>query len=519
MLDKLNDPIVRHYVFKDSFPLFFAYHYWRVFTDFQNDRMKSLSSLVNVFIVGFRASRKTTIARGFIVWCVAYKKFSYIIWQSYESEFSGASVREIAKMMNKKSITQDYGELYPFESKNRDMKKASLTNFETTNWVKVQSRSLKQTSRGANTYDDEAEMSARPELLVLDDIDVIDSVTNVAIINKNEKKLTTETIPALDPLKRMVILLGNVIFEDGIVPRFWDLYKQSITWNCYWQPLFTPAWENVRPTVFTDVVITELKADWKISYNQNYLLIPDSAGSGIFVEEYFDWFLQSHFEMSDGILKKQDLNIWLFVDPAFSWRQWSDDAVCIWWSQHTVSKSFYVIDWYAWIGATSKTITAIIKMYNTMSMDWFAPKFVSVEDVSINKEQTKFIKDLKEDLIYHEINIPVYSYVTKVKKEDRIKFNLEPVMSQQGMKFNRNISQASFIPKMKRQFTEFPNAQHDDTIDTLAQMVDVFRRWVWKAKKPQIKKTYRSGITNEEVKPNYRKQYEQQRSARRSSFL
>jgi hypothetical protein len=84
-------------------------------------------------------------------------------------------------------------------------------------------------------------MSARPELLVLDDIDVIDSVTNVAIINKNEKKLTTETIPALDPLKRMVILLGNVIFEDGIVPRFWDLYKQSITWNCYWQPLFTPA--------------------------------------------------------------------------------------------------------------------------------------------------------------------------------------------------------------------------------------------------------------------------------------
>jgi hypothetical protein len=95
--------------------------------------MKSLSSLVNVFIVGFRASRKTTIVRGFIVWCVAYKKFSYIIWQSYESEFSGASVREIAKMMNKKSITQDYGELYPFESKNRDMKKASLTNFETTN--------------------------------------------------------------------------------------------------------------------------------------------------------------------------------------------------------------------------------------------------------------------------------------------------------------------------------------------------------------------------------------------------
>ena len=62
-------------------------------------------------------------------------------------------------------------------------------------------------------------------MLILDDIDVTKSVSNVDIINSNQKKILGETIPALDPLKRKVIFLGNVIAQDGIVPRFWDNYR------------------------------------------------------------------------------------------------------------------------------------------------------------------------------------------------------------------------------------------------------------------------------------------------------
>jgi glutamate formiminotransferase len=50
---------------------------------------------------------------------------------------------------------------------------------------------------------------------------------------------------------------------------------------------------------------------------------------------------------------------------------------------------------------------------------------LSVESVDISSKQTQFIKDLREELVRQQINIPVYLYETKIKKEDRIKFNLE----------------------------------------------------------------------------------------------
>ena len=138
---------------------------------------------------------------------MCYKKEPSIVWQSYEQILSSESVREIAKMLCKDSIVADYGMLFPFESKREEMTKKSLSNFETTNGVKIASKASGQTLRGANTYDAKEEISARPTLLILDDIDVTDSVSNVQVINKNEAKILSETIGALDPLRRKIIFL------------------------------------------------------------------------------------------------------------------------------------------------------------------------------------------------------------------------------------------------------------------------------------------------------------------------
>lgn len=59
-------------------------------------------------------------------------------------------------------------------------------------------------------------------------------------------------------------------------------------------------------------------------------------------------------------------------------------------------------------------------------------------------------------------------------------------MSQKGVKFNRNISDPTFIPKLERQFLEYPNGNHDDIIDTVSQGVEVFRKQ--HPKQPTVKK-------------------------------
>lgn len=461
-----------------NFFFWFQYHYWFKAKQFHKDWMQSMQSDKNTFLEAFRASRKTTIARWYVCWCIAYKKEPSIIVQSYEDTLSWERVRECAKMLFQPSVVEDHGYLFPVERKTEDLSKRSLSNFESTNWVKVEAKSLWQTIRWTNTFNMDVGISARPTLLILDDIDVVKSVSNIDIINANEKKILWETIAALDPLRRKIIFLGNTINEDGIVPRFRNRYKNADSWNIFQQPLFDSKGKNLRPEVFTDAVVSTLKDDWVTSFNQNYLLIPSTNGNWVFVRSYFDYFLMSHFEDVDSPLKKNDLKCWIFIDPAFSTSKNSDDAVVLWVWEHKISKSYYLIEWYADTSAPSKTIQATIVMYNNMKSDWFEPKFLSVESVSINKDQTQFIKDLKAELLRHQINIPVYLYEPKTNKIVRIKDNLEAIMSQQGIKFNRNMRDTQLIAKLERQALEYPSGDHDDVIDCLAQAIYVFKERV-----------------------------------------
>ena len=180
--------------------------------------------------------------------------------------------------------------------------------------------------------------------MILDDIDVNKSISNVEIINTNEKKILGETIAALDPLRRKIIFLGNTINEDGIVPRFRNRYKNTESRDIFRQPLFDEKGNNFRPEVFTDEVVKTLRDDGPTSFNQNYMLIPSTSGNGVFVRAYFDYFLLSHFEDIDSPLKKSDLKNAIFIDPAFSTADTSDDAVVIGGSEHNINKRYYLID-------------------------------------------------------------------------------------------------------------------------------------------------------------------------------
>jgi len=491
--ERLEDKEVRLSVFEKDFSLFHAYHFWRPYKPFHIDWMNSLASDKNTFIEWFRASRKTTLVKQFLIWCICYKKYNYIVWMSYEDTDSVNNVTDIAKMLFKKSIVDDYWSLFPTNSKQEDFAKKTQGNFNTSNKIKIQSKSISQSTRWLNTYDQEWEQTERPDLLVMDDIDVLKSVMNGKIIEQNERKILWEVFGALDPLHNKRIILWNTILEDWTIPRLRRLYKDSNDWDVFWQPLIDDRWYNYRPEEFTEEVIAKLKEDGKIAFWQNYLLKPATSWSGIFIRDYFDYFLLSHFEQVDSILKKNDLRCAIFIDPAFSTNKDSDDAVVIGWSEHKISKWYYVIDWYSAIAASSKTINAVIVMYNNMVANWFIVDFISVEEADINKDQTEFIRLLKAELLKFQINVPVYLYSSKKKKEQRIQDNLEPVMSQKGIKFNRNISQPDFISRMESQLLQFPNGDHDDHPDCLSQMIEVFRkRWAVEIKKPEQPTQYSS---------------------------
>jgi phage terminase large subunit-like protein len=209
--------------------------------------------------------------------------------------------------------------------------------------------------------------------------------------------------------------------------------------------------------------------DWAALYQQD----PIASSSNIFRLQDFRYHLSSDFERADGILKKEDLRCIIAVDPAFSTSKTSDDAVVMAWGKHKISGNYYLLDGYADTSAPSHTFQAILSMYDRVTADGYKMDFISIESVSISKDQTKFVTDFKSFLKERNRYLTVNEWKPEGKKEERIKFVLEPKASLNAISLRKDMADASFVRKFENQIVDFPHGKHDDVIDCAAQAVDV----------------------------------------------
>jgi len=224
--------------------------------------------------------------------------------------------------------------------------------------------------------------------------------------------------------------------------------------------------------------------DWAALYQQD----PIASSSNIFDVHALKYFNLSDFEREDWILNKTDLDVSIFIDPAHSSSRSSDDAViaAIW--HHIISWDFYLLNWYADTSAPSKTYMALVAMIDMLQVEWFNITTITVEDVPLNNLQTQFIIWLKKYLAsiwrYYVIN----TYKPKVKKEDRIKFVLEPVISMNKLVIRKDLPDDTFVKKLLVQLRDFPNSRKDDVLDCVSQWVEV------KSKRSNPKKRNKAAV-------------------------
>lgn len=256
------------------------------------------------------------------------------------------------------------------------------------------------------------------------------------------------------------------------------LLKQAEEW---WQqreviviPAISEQWESFRPSRFS---IDYLKSkqneigvrDFSALYQQDPILSTWS----IFKPSDFRYFLLSDFEKV-WWLNKNDIKLWIFIDPAFSTSSNSDDAVVMvcWW--HLVRNEMYLFDIYADTSAPSRTIDAVFNFADRWRIMWYDIEFVSVESVSINRDQSQFKQTLKNEMSIRNQYYTIYEFEPKWKKEDRIKFQLEPLIANWKCYFVKWHWDYNAFRKLEDQLTLFPSAKKDDVIDCLAQARQVF---------------------------------------------
>ena len=308
LLDSWNSATRKAYFSENNANVFLVWWYYYFsddfitnLADFHYEWIEALFSDKDILLEGFRGSIKTSIVSAVVSFKVTNKFCNFVVWQSYEDGASTRNTTQIAIKLLSNRLMRDYGKLFSLTGSKEDLQKKSVWDFDTTHGVKVLATSLGQKLRGAISR------NQRPDLLILDDIDVTDSVKNPDIIQKNYDKITGETFGAMTKEgKAQIYFLWNTINEDGVVRRFANDKKHDKNWRVFWQPLIVD--EVIQWKFFTEDTIERIRSkEGERAFNQNYLLIPiDRYGEGIVKTEDLRYFEHASLDDFDALYMHAD---------------------------------------------------------------------------------------------------------------------------------------------------------------------------------------------------------------------
>jgi len=284
----LSSKAFRVKYFENNFYSFAIYYFTHFFSyksaRFHKEWAKNMQNWEHCFILWFRESWKTIWLMIYLIWVIVYKKKNYILYYSYEQSLSSSRLFDIiVQLKTNNKLVSDYGNMFPdYKSKDNWLEKKSVQEFITTNKIKLKAMSMWKTSRWLLYSNND--WAFRPDLLLLDDIDVLESVRNPAVVDKNYAFLKWEILGWLDAFCQ-VIFLWNVISSDGIVPR----HRRDISDKWYHSEV--PVIKDNKITWDRFVETDQEQAEWllkwvkkvsledkrkeqKENFKPNFLLIP-----------------------------------------------------------------------------------------------------------------------------------------------------------------------------------------------------------------------------------------------------
>lgn len=455
ILEILQNKQLRIKYFETDLMLFILYHFWESvwypFSKYHKMYIKSLAMRKHVFNKTFRKRWATVILKYFIIWCIVYRKFKYIVFYSADRKSSSAKLFDIGmQLQTNKRLIEDYWQLYFDEDYGKQSKKKTQNLFITENNVKVESMSIKSSLRWS-IYGIPWEWEFRPDLVVFDDIDTNLNTKSVSIITDNFRMLTEEIIWAMwdDP---QVVFLWNTIRSDWVVPR---VEKEFSERDQYIIPIFEKKTGKLtRPERYT-----RTNEEWKESVQKLRKQYTKTARITNFLLESYDWenmIDRSRIQYTNKYPKRFD-RICIWDDPAISLKTKSDRHALV-----VVGRKwddYYVLDSIVFKGkekSQQNTIKATHNLYKKRKAN--AINFESVWFQSRDADELK--------KLWCAVNLikPHRDKITRMR--NILEYPLE--------KWH-----VYFLPDAEavaRELLTFPNWDHDDAVDALVYAM-LWSRW------------------------------------------
>lgn len=450
-------PAERVFLCEHSFGLFAIYYFQEYFkytlAPYHYDMNKDLHDLINqevreVAWIMFRESAKTTFAKLFIIWLIAYKKKRYINVDSFDKENAERILFDVAyEMVNNKRLQADYGVLFSKERGINDIKQNRINNFVTQNGIRVEAHSTQESVRGR------IHLNQRPDFLLLDDFETNKTKDSEAY-TKQVKDHITEAMAGMSP-DGCILYLGNYITEAGNVQYILDRAKDDARIRVRNVPAEIdgkPAWEGKycmtdQEAKETGKVSLEDKRRQLGSLVYSYEMLNQPIDDSI--AEFKKEFIQTA-ELEE--LKHLAYNTFVTIDTAVSEKD-SADFTGITVNRVTRENKWYVTAYKIKINP-KELINHIFYIQET-----YKPVFIGVEKTVYLLAIKPF---LDEEMRARNVFITIKELDHKqTQKETRIRALIPRWESKSIFLVGNN---KDLLDEMRT----FPRGTHDDVLDSLA---------------------------------------------------
>lgn len=273
----LDDKLLRQNLVRKSFQLFFPIYFHQymeyetapfhkeIFEILEDEKIK-----LAVFCA-FRGSAKSTIiSTAFVLWSilgVQQRKFIIICGQT-EQKARQYLMNIKEQLLHNELLKKDLG---PFTEEKNNLGNATALIIKKLN-VKIMISSVEQSVRGMRHNEH------RPDLIIIDDIEDINSVKTKEGRDKAFNWLTGEMIPA-GSKKTRIIAVGNLLHEDSVLKRLQqkidnlEMTQLSGAYREY--PIVdnqgNPTWPGKYPTL-EDIEMEKQKTMNEIAWYREYML-------------------------------------------------------------------------------------------------------------------------------------------------------------------------------------------------------------------------------------------------------
>ncbi|MCA6607446.1 phage terminase large subunit [Bacillus safensis] len=435
---------------------------------------------------------------------IVYKKRRMILIISETNAGSIKFIKWVAGQLKyNQKLREDFGEVL-YEQKTRN-EKDSETAFITTTGIKMEATSLGTQIRGFRNG------SQRPDLVLLDDLESLDSNNTPELRQKAKDWLNQDLMPAGDPTKTAFIFMGTLVHFDSLLnyvlqerrdfiknsfpaiikpPKRTDLwaeferiYKEYVPSDEEVEEMMQAESEDSMSTPNARAAIRfyeEHKAEmdegaevlWpgrfplpaliieKVNigtkaFNTEFMNNPIDEDSQLFKPESFSYW-------TDFKLNRKDYAVYMGIDFAMG-KERGDFSAIVTIAKHKKTGKIYVIDAYGERIHPDKFLRRIVE-----KVIEYLPDRIAAES---QMAQEFFIDTLKRELVVQ--GYPAGSRVTKINQRSRKELRIEALMPQieKGeIEFHR--SQTLLL----EQFERYGSNWHDDLPDALEMAVSVSKR-------------------------------------------